>query len=58
MKRVKKVFSVLVVSFVSVLLILSNSYAQETAGQLFEKALYIEESQGELERPSIFIKQS
>ncbi|MFH1941042.1 MAG: tetratricopeptide repeat protein, partial [bacterium] len=50
MKSAKKVFSVLVVSFISVLLILSNSYSQETAGQVFEKALYFEESQGELQK--------
>jgi len=50
MKNANKIFSVLLVFFVCLIVSSSNSYSQETAGQLFEKALYVEESEGDLQK--------
>ncbi len=45
-----RVFFTLLFSIVCLLFIFSPSFAQQTAGQLFDKALYIEEAKGELQQ--------
>jgi Tol biopolymer transport system component len=49
MKRIKKLFSIILLTSISLLFILNTASSQETAGQLFEKALYLEEGKGELQ---------
>ena len=49
MKSSKKIFIILFLSF-GLLLFFSNLSAQQTAGELFEKALYMEEAQGDLQK--------
>jgi Tol biopolymer transport system component len=49
MKRIKKLFIIVLLTGISLLLILNTASSQETAGQLFEKALYLEEGKGELQ---------
>ncbi len=55
MKRIKKLFIIVFLTGIS-LLILNTAFSQETAGQLFEKALYLEEGKGELQ-PAIELYQ-
>ena len=45
-----KIFSVLLYLIVCLFLASNVSFSQETAGQLFEKALYLEEGKGELQQ--------
>ena len=56
MKRVKKLFYIVLLTGISLLFILNTASSQETAGQLFEKALYLEEGKGELQ-PAIELYQ-
>ena len=42
-------FPVMIFSIICLLCIANGSFSQQTAGQLFEKALYIEEAKGELQ---------
>lgn len=46
----KKIYSVLLVSIICLLFITKSVFVQETAGELFEKALYMEEARGELQK--------
>ncbi len=50
MKNIKRIISILLLSTVGLFFITSTSLAQQTAGQLFEKALYMEEATGELQQ--------
>ncbi len=45
-----KIFSVILYLMVGLFLTSNVSFSQETAGQLFEKALYMEEAKGELQQ--------
>ena len=56
MKRIKKLFNIFFLTGISVLVILNTVSSQETAGQLYEKALYLEEGKGELQ-PAIELYQ-
>ena len=56
MKRIKKLFIIVFLTGISLLFILNAVSSQETAGQLFEKALYLEEGKGELQ-PAIELYQ-
>ena len=47
----KKIFSTLLISIICLLFIShATSFQEKTAGQLFEKALYMEEAQGDLQK--------
>jgi Tol biopolymer transport system component len=48
MKKINKGVFVIVIAFLSMILFRSAALSQQTAGELFEKALYIEEGQGDL----------
>ena len=48
--KISNVFSTLLLLIVCLLFIFNDSFAQQTADQLFEKALYIEEAKGELQQ--------
>ena len=50
MKNTKKLIFYLLLSIAALFFITNPSLSQETAGQLFEKALYLEEATGELEQ--------
>lgn len=50
MKNTKKLISILLLSIVGLFFFTNTSLSQQTAGQLFEKALYIEEAKGELQQ--------
>jgi len=50
MKNTKKILFTFFVSAFSLLLISNTASSQQTAGELFEKALYVEEAQGDLEK--------
>ena len=50
MKNTKKLISILLLSIVGLFFITNTSLSQQTAGQLFEKALYMEEATGELQQ--------
>ena len=56
MKNIKKLFYIVLLTGISLLFILNTVFSQETAGQLFEKALYLEEGKGELQ-PAIELYQ-
>jgi Tol biopolymer transport system component len=45
----KRIYSLVYCTVVSLFFINTSTYSQQTASQLFEKALYIEEAQGELQ---------
>jgi Tol biopolymer transport system component len=49
MRRIKRLFFIILLTGISLLFILNTASSQETAGQLFEKALYLEEVKGELQ---------
>ena len=48
--RAKKIFSALFVLSFSLLFMFSNLSSQQTAGELFQQALYMEEAEGDLEK--------
>jgi Tol biopolymer transport system component len=48
MKRIKNLIIIIFLAGISLILILNTASSQETAGQLFEKALYLEEGKGDL----------
>ncbi len=50
MKNAKKIFFTLFLSTLGILFMFNTSLSQQTAGQLFEKALYMEEAQGDLQK--------
>lgn len=50
MKNTKKILFTFFVSAFSLLLISNTASSQQTAGELFEKALYMEEAQGDLQK--------
>jgi Tol biopolymer transport system component len=50
MKITKKILIFFFVSSLGSLFLLSNVRSQQTAGELFEKALYVEEARGELQK--------
>ncbi len=50
MKNTKKILFTFFVSAFSLLLISNDVSSQQTAGELFEKALYTEEAKGDLKR--------
>jgi len=50
MKSTKKILFTLFVSAFSLLLISNTASSQQTAGELFEKALYMEEAKGDLQK--------
>ena len=50
MKNAKKVLFSLFVSILGLFLIFNSLSSQQTAGELFEKALYMEEAQGDLQK--------
>ncbi|GAH31660.1 unnamed protein product, partial [marine sediment metagenome] len=50
MKNTKKLISILLLSIVGLFFFTNTSLSQQTAGQLFEKALYKEEATGELQQ--------
>ena len=50
MKNTKKILFTLFVSAFSLLLISNTASSQQTAGELFEKALYMEEAKGDLQK--------
>ena len=50
MKSSKKILFTLFISTFCILLAFNNLSSQQTAGQLFEKALYMEEAQGDLQK--------
>jgi dipeptidyl aminopeptidase/acylaminoacyl peptidase len=45
-----KIFYVFFITTISILFVLNVAFSQQTAGQLFEKALYLEEARGELQQ--------
>ena len=50
MKNTKKILFTFFVSAISLLLISNTVSSQQTAGELFEKALYLEEAKGDLQK--------
>jgi tetratricopeptide (TPR) repeat protein len=50
MKHTTKPFFILLLSIAALFFITNTSLSQQTAEQLFEKALYMEEATGELEQ--------
>ncbi len=50
MKNTTKQFFILLLSIVALFFNTKSSLSQQTAGQLFEKALYMEEATGDLEQ--------
>jgi hypothetical protein len=45
----KRVFATILLSLICLILNINPSFSQQSASQLFEKALYIEEAKGELQ---------
>ena len=50
MRSTKKILFTLFVSVFGLLIIFTNLSSQQTAGELFERALYIEEAKGDLQK--------
>ena len=50
MKTIKRKISILLLSIACLFFITNTSLSQQTEGQLFEKALYMEEATGELQQ--------
>lgn len=50
MKIVKKILLTLLISIMSLLFVFNSLSSQQTAGELFEKALYLEEAKGDLQK--------
>ncbi len=50
MKNTTKLFFILLLSIEALFFITNTSFSQQTAEQLFEKALYLEEATGDLEQ--------
>jgi len=46
----KKIGFMIAAAFLALILLTSVSFSQQTAGELFEKALYVEEGQGDLQK--------
>ena len=45
-----RVFTILILSILSLVCLFQTSFSQKTAGEMFEKALYLEEAKGELQQ--------
>lgn len=50
MKKINKIVFMIAAACLGMILIRSASFSQQTAGELFEKALYVEEGQGDLQK--------
>jgi len=50
MKKIKKVVFMITIAFLGMILFRSAAFSRQTAGEVFEKALYVEEGQGDLQK--------